>query len=155
MIKKTMLSEELFLLSVIRMRILKARKKIDNNLSVSSVFQSCLTLCNPMDCSTPGFPAHHQFPELTQTHVHRVGDAIQSSHPLSSPSPPTFNLSLIIFSENESKNYHLTKRQAIASLLPPIIGHHKKGWLRGCGACTAVQGPVLRRTGTSFNALLS
>ena len=61
--------------------------------SVSSVASSCLTLCNPMDCSTPGFPVHHQFPEFTQTHVHRIGDAIQPSHPLSSPSPPTFNLS--------------------------------------------------------------
>ena len=57
----------------------------------SSVAQSCPTLCNPMDCSTPGFPVHHQLPELTQTHVHRVGNAIQPSHPLSSPSPPTFN----------------------------------------------------------------
>ena len=46
-----------------------------------------------MDCSTPGFPIHHQLPELTQTHVHRVGDAIQPSHPLSSPSPPAFSLS--------------------------------------------------------------
>ena len=61
--------------------------------SLSSVIQSCLTLCNPMDCSTPGFPVHHQLPELAQTHVHRVGDAIQLSHPLSSPSPPAFNLS--------------------------------------------------------------
>ena len=52
-----------------------------------------LTLCDPMDCSTPGFPVHHQLPGLIQTHVHRVGDAIQSSHPLSSPSPPVFNLS--------------------------------------------------------------
>ena len=49
---------------------------------VSSVSQLCLTLCNPMDCSTPGFPAHHQLPELTQTHVHRVGDAIQPSNHL-------------------------------------------------------------------------
>ena len=61
--------------------------------SVSWVAQSCLTLCNPMDCSTPGFPVHHQLPELTQTHVHPVGDAIQPSHPLLSPSPPAFNLS--------------------------------------------------------------
>ena len=49
--------------------------------------------CNPMDCSTSGFPVHHQFPELTQTHFHQVGDAIQPSHPLSSPSSPAFNLS--------------------------------------------------------------
>ena len=50
------------------------------------------TLCDPMDCSTPGLPVHHQLPEFTQTHVHRVGDAIQPSHPLLSPSPPAFNL---------------------------------------------------------------
>ena len=60
---------------------------------ISLVSQSCLTLCDPMDCSTPGFPVHHQLPELAQTYVHRVSDAIQPSHPLSSPSPPTFNLS--------------------------------------------------------------
>ena len=60
--------------------------------SVSSVAQLCLILCDPMDCNTLGFPAHHQFPEFTQTHVHRVGDDIQPSHPLSSPSPSTYNL---------------------------------------------------------------
>ena len=59
----------------------------------SSVAQSCLTLCDPMDCSMPGLPVHHQFPELAQTHVHHVGDAIQPSHPLLSPSPPALNLS--------------------------------------------------------------
>ena len=59
----------------------------------SSVTQSCLTLCNSMDCSTPGLPVHHQLSELAQTHVHQVGDAIQPSHPLSSLSPPVFNLS--------------------------------------------------------------
>jgi len=61
--------------------------------SVSSVVQSCLTLCDPMDCSTPGFPVHHQLSELAQTHVHWVGDVIQPSHPLSFPSPPVFNIS--------------------------------------------------------------
>ena len=59
----------------------------------SSVPQSCLTLCNPMVCSMPGFPVHHQLLELAQTHVHLVGDAIQPSHPLSSSSSPAFNLS--------------------------------------------------------------
>ena len=59
----------------------------------SSVAQSCLTLCNPMDCGILGFPVHHQLLEPTQTHVHCVGNTIQPSHPLSSPSPPTFNLS--------------------------------------------------------------
>ena len=63
------------------------------SVQFSSVAQSWLTLCNPMDCSTPGFPVHHQLPELTQTHVHQVSDAIQPSHPLSSPSPPAFNIS--------------------------------------------------------------
>ena len=60
---------------------------------VCSVAQSCLTLCDPMDCSTPGFPVHHQFPKPTQTHVYHVSDAIQPSHPLLSPSPLAFNLS--------------------------------------------------------------
>ena len=58
-----------------------------------SVTQSCLTLCDPRDCSMPGFPGHHQLLEPTKTHVHWVGDAIQPSHPLSSPSPPALNLS--------------------------------------------------------------
>ena len=58
-----------------------------------SVTQSCPTLCDPRDCSTPGPPVHHQFPELAQTHVHQVSDAIQPFHPLSPPSPPAFNLS--------------------------------------------------------------
>ena len=68
----------------------------------SSVTQSCLTLCNPMGCSTPGLPVHHQIRESTQTHVHWVGDAIQPSHPLSSPSLPAFNLSSIRVFSNES-----------------------------------------------------
>ena len=59
----------------------------------SSVAQLCPTLCDPMDCSMRGFPVHHQLLELTQTHVHWVGDAIQPSHPLSPPSSPAFNLS--------------------------------------------------------------
>ena len=54
---------------------------------------SCVQLCDPKDCSTPGLPVHHQLPELTQIHVHWVSDAIQWSHPLPSPSPPAFNLS--------------------------------------------------------------
>ena len=60
---------------------------------MSSVQSLSCVHCNPMDCSMPGFPVYHQLLELTQTHVHRVGDAIQPSHPLSSPSPPAFNLS--------------------------------------------------------------
>ena len=63
------------------------------SFGVTAVSQSCLTLCNPMDYSTPGFPVFHQLPELAQTNVHWVGDGIQPSHPLSFPSPPAFNLS--------------------------------------------------------------
>ena len=59
----------------------------------SSVPQLCLTFCDPMDCSTPGFPVFYHLPEFTQTHVHQVGDVIQPSHPMSSPSPPAFDLS--------------------------------------------------------------
>ena len=58
---------------------------------IRSVTQSCPTLCDPMNRSTPGLPVHHQLPEFTETHVHRVSDAIQPSHPLSSPSPPAPN----------------------------------------------------------------
>ena len=60
-----------------------------NSVQLSSVIQSCLTLCDPMNRSTPGLPVHHQLPEFTQTHVYRVGDPIQPSHPLLSPFPPT------------------------------------------------------------------
>ena len=62
-------------------------------LQFISVAQSCPTLCDPINCSTTGLPVHHQLPEFTQTHIHRVGDAIQSSHPLLPPSPPALNLS--------------------------------------------------------------
>ena len=62
-------------------------------LNLSSVAQLCLTLCNPMDCSIPGLPVHHQLTEFTQTRVHWVGDAIQPNHLLLFPSPPTFNIS--------------------------------------------------------------
>ena len=73
-----------------------------NDISVSSVSQLCPTLCNPMDCSMPAVPVHLQLLELAQTHVHWVGDAIQPSHPLSSPPPPTFNLSQHQSLSNES-----------------------------------------------------
>ena len=63
------------------------------NHACCSLAESCLALCNHLDCSTPAFPVLHQFPELAQTHVHRVSDAIQPSHPLSSPSPLALNLS--------------------------------------------------------------
>ena len=67
--------------------------QIPTDIQFSSFAQSCPKLCDPMYCSMPGFPVHHQLPELAQTHVHRVGDATEPSHPLMSPSPPVFNLS--------------------------------------------------------------
>ena len=71
---------------------------VEGSVQFSSVTQSCPTLWDPMDCSTPGLPVHHQLPEFTQTHVHWIADAIQPSHPLLSPSPPA---SIRVFS-NES-----------------------------------------------------
>ena len=73
-----------------------AQKRGPNtSVQFSSVAQFRLTLCDPMDCSMPGFPAHHQLLEFAQAHVHRVGDAIQVSHPLSSPSSPRERMSQI------------------------------------------------------------
>ena len=83
-------SQSLFHLS--RIDQLKCNNLLkDVSIQFSSVAQSCRTLCDPMNCSTPGLPVHHQLPEFTQTHVHRVGDAIQPSHPLLSPSSPAPN----------------------------------------------------------------
>ena len=75
--------------------VTKSQTQLSNchftSIHFSSVAQSCLTLCNPMICSMRGLPVHHQLPESTQTHVHRVSDAIQTSHPLLSPSSPAPN----------------------------------------------------------------
>ena len=91
------------------------------------VAQSCLTLCEPMDCSMPGFPVLHHLSELAQTHVHWISDSIQPSHPLSSPSPPAFNLpSFRVFSD-ESAFLWCGQRigdSASASVLPMNI----QGW---------------------------
>ena len=84
----------------------------------SSVAQLCLTLCDPMDCSTPGFPVHHQLLEFTQTHVHRVRDAIQPSHPLSSPSPPTFN-----FSQHQDLFKRVSSSHQVAKVLEFQLQH--------------------------------
>ena len=75
------------------MKTLKTYSPQFSSFQFISVAQLCLTVCNPMDCSVPGLPVHHQFPEFTQTHVRGVGEAIQPSHPLLSPSPPALNLS--------------------------------------------------------------
>ena len=86
-------------MSLERHRCSLEQRKRDSSVQFSSVAQSCLTPCDPMNRSTPGLPVHHQLPEFTQTHVHPVRDAIQPSHPLSSPSPPA--PSIRVFS-NES-----------------------------------------------------
>ena len=78
-----------FVAIIIKLKLVRK----DSSVQFSSVTQSYPTLCNPMDCSTPGFPVYHQLPELAQTHVHWVSDAVQPSHPLSSPSSPALNLS--------------------------------------------------------------
>ena len=75
----------------LKINIKKTKIMASGPIQFSSVAQSCLTLCDPMNRSTPGLPVHHQLQEINQTHVHRVSDAIQPSHPLSSPSPPAPN----------------------------------------------------------------
>ena len=91
-------------------------------LWISSVTQSYLTLFNPMDCSTPGLPVHHQLLELTQTHVHHVGDAIQPSHPLSSPSPPALIFpSIRVFSKESVLHIRWPKYWSFSFSISPSI----------------------------------
>ena len=89
----------------------------------SSVAQLCPTLCNSMDCSTPVFPVHHQLQEFAQTHAHWVGDAIQSSHPLLSPSPPTFNLS-----KHQVLFQWVSSSQQVAKVLEFQLQHQSFQW---------------------------
>ena len=90
----------------------------------SSVAQSCSTLCDPMNCSTPGFPVHHQLPEFTQSHVHRVGDAIQPSHPLSSPSPPApIPPSIRVFSSESTLHMRWPKYWSFSFSISPSNEH--------------------------------
>ena len=90
----------------------------------SLVTQSCPTLWDPMDCSMPGLPVHHQFLEFTQTHVHWVGDAIQPSHPLSSPSPPAFNIS-----QNQSLFQWVSSLHQVAKILEFQLQHQSFQWI--------------------------
>ena len=78
-------------LKIEKIKIQQLDRKVNQWYKFSSVAQSCPTLCDPTSCSMPGLPVHHQLPEFTQTHDHRVSDAIQSSHPLSPPSPAAPN----------------------------------------------------------------
>ena len=101
--------------------------KQNNFKCITSVAQSCPTLCDPMDCSTPGFPVHHQLPELTQTHVHHISDAIQPSHPLLSPSPPAFNLS-----QHQGLFQWVNYSQQVAKVLEFQLKHQCFQWIFKC-----------------------
>ena len=90
----------------------------------SSVAQSCLTLCNPVDCSTPGLPVHHQLPEFTQTQVHRISDAFQPSHPLSYPSPPVLNLS-----QHQDLFKWVSSSNQVAKVLEFQLQHQSPQWI--------------------------
>ena len=92
----------------------------------SSVAQSCPTPCDPMNCSTRGLPVHHQLPEFTQTHVHRVSDAIQPSHPLSSPSPPAPNPS-----QHQSLFQWVNSSHQVAKVLEFQLQHQSFQWTPG------------------------
>ena len=92
----------------------------------SLVAQLCPTLCDPMDCSMPGLPVHHQLPEFTQNHVHWVSDAIQPSHPLSSPSPPAFNLS-----QHQSLFQWVSSSHQVAKVLEFQLQHQSFQWTFG------------------------
>ena len=95
-----------------------------SSVQFSSVAQSCPTLCNPMNRSTPGLPVHHQLPEFTQTHVHWVGDAIQPSHPLSSPSPPALNLS-----QHQGLFKWVSSSHQVAKVLEFQLQHQSYQWI--------------------------
>ena len=90
-----------------------------NRVQFSSVAQSCLTLCHPMNRSTPGLPVHHQLLEFTQTHIHQVSDAIQTSHPLSSPSPPAPNPS-----QHQSLSQWVNSSHEVAEVLEFQLQDH-------------------------------
>ena len=117
------------------------------SVQFSSVSQSCPTLCDPMDCSTPGLPVHHQLPELIQTHVHWVGDAIQPTHPLSSPSPPAFSLS-----QHQGLFKWVSSLHQVAKVLELQLQHQPFQWIfiqdwfpLGWAGCISLQSEGLSR----------
>ena len=103
------------------------RRGLSHTCSVqfSSVAQSCLTLCDPMNRSTLGLPIHHKLLEFTQTRVHRVGDAIQPSHPLSSPSPPALNPS-----QHQGLFQWVNSLHEVAKILEFQLQHQSFQWTR-------------------------
>ena len=124
--KKSLLNGLILLLPTILLLVWRAQlpPKATAIVQFSSVTQSCLTLCNPMDCSAPGFSVHHQLLEFTQTHVHWVSDAIQPSHPLSSPSPPAFNLS-----QHQGLFKWVSSLHQVAKVLEFQLQHQSFQWI--------------------------
>ena len=96
----------------------------EGSKKISSVTQSCPALCDPMNCSTPGVPVHHQLREFTQTHVHWVGDAIQPSYPLLSPSPPAFNPS-----QHQGLFKWVNSSNQVAKVLEFQLQHQSFQWI--------------------------
>ena len=107
-----------------------ARGRFISSVQFSSVAQSCPTLCDPMNHSMPGLPVHHQLPEFTQTHVHRVGDAIHPSHPLSSPSPPAPNLS-----QHQGLFQWFNSSHEVAKVLEFQLQHQSFQWTARTDLC--------------------
>ena len=101
-----------------------ALKNSSTSVQFSSVAQSCPTLWDPMDCSTQGFPVPHQLLELAQSHVHQVSDAIQPSHPLSSPSPPALNLS-----QHQGLFQWVSSLHQVAKVLELQLQHQSFQWI--------------------------
>ena len=101
----------------------EAEKGLEHSQSIRSVAQSCPTLSNPMDCSMPAFPLHQQLPELAQIHAHQVSDAIQPSHPLSSPSPPAPNPS-----HHQSLFQWVSSSHQVAKVLEFQLQHQSFQW---------------------------
>ena len=106
-------------------KLISGSNKGLENFQFSSVAQSCLTLFDPMDCGAPGFPVHHQLPELAQTHVHWVSNAVQPFHPLSSPSPPAFNLS-----EHQGLFQWVSSSHQVAKVLEFQLQHFNFIWAK-------------------------
>ena len=96
----------------------------ENSYQFSSVAELCLTPCDPLDCSTPGFPVHHQLPEPAQTHVNWVGNVIQPSHPLLSPSLPAFNLS-----QHQGLFQWVSSLHQVAKVLEFQLQHQSFQWI--------------------------
>ena len=123
------------------------------SVQLSSVTQSCPTLCDPMNCSMPGLPIHHQLPESTQTNVHCVGDAIQPSHPLSSPSPPALNLSQHQGLFKWVSSLHQVTKVLELQLSASVLPMNSQGWFPlGLTSLISLQSKGLTRVFSSTTA---